>query len=475
MAFTGYPTLRNITPSSTFTDEDSPTINYTVPAVSEVRKLEACIADADTGTTIYVPYREVDKNATSYTFNFTSSELDTIYSVLDKSRTMLVRFYLKSTMTTGEVNLHSLTGGIGIVDAEPVLNPTVKDINSITLAMTNDNQIVVLGYSNLDFMVNAVARKGATIVSQTATCGTQKKTTRAGAFVGATSGIITFTATDSRGITSTRTINLQTVNYVKVSCHQDVRLNEDGTVSITLSGDYYNGSFGEYDNTLKLEIRHTQDDGTMGSWVNLTPLGYEVSGNTYTLDYTASGFDQSGTYEFQSRATDGITSATTDEQSITWFPVFDWGKNDFNFNVPVYAPELSVDDIEINGRAYGTNRLLWEGVSHMNGGQSITFSQTINRQPNGIILVFSSYEGGAEMDTGINTFFISKYQVNAMGASAGHTFQMVADPTFSSIGAKTLYISSTGIKGDASNTASGTYNGVQYVNGNFVLRYVIGV
>lgn len=475
MAFTGYPTLLNITPSATFTDEDSPTINYTVPAVSEVRLLEACIADAETGTIIYVPYREIDKTATSYTFHFTSSELDTIYSVLDTKRTMLVRFYLKSTLTNGEIKLHSIQGGIGIINADPVLNPIVKDINNITLAMTNDNQIIVPGFSVLEYAINAEARKGASIVSYSATCGTQKKTTRAGAFVGATSGNITLTATDTRGITSARTFNLRTVNYIKVSCRQDVRLNENGTVNITVSGDFYNGSFGEYDNELKIEIRHTQDDGTMGDWTDLTPLGYEVSGNTYTLTYTASGFDQSGTYEFQSRATDSITNATTTEQTITWHPIFDWGKNDFNFNVPVAAPAVSVDELEINGRAYGTNRLLWEGVSHMNGGQTITFSQSLNNQPNGILLVFSSYEGGAEMDTGINTFFISKYQVNAMGASAGHTFYMVSDPGFASIGAKTLYISSTNIKGDVSNTASGNYNGVQYVNSNFVLRYVIGV
>ena len=366
------------------------------------------------------------------------------------------------------------TTSIAIINAEPTVDPIVKDINEITLAVTNDNQIVVLGYSVLEYVVNATAHKGATIVSQTATCGTQKKTARAGAFVGATSGTVTITATDSRGLTATKVINLDTVNYIKVSCRQDVKLNND-FVDVTLTGNYFNGSFGEYDNELKLEIRHTQEDGTMGEWVNLSPLGYELSGNTYTLTYRISGLDPSGSYDFQSRASDSITSAETAEQTITWHPIFDWGRDDFNFNVPVSAPELSVDSIEINGRAYGTNRLLWEGASHMNGGQTITFSQSLNNQPNGILLVFSSYEGGAAMDYGINTFFISKYQVNAMGASAGHTFQMVSDPTFGSIGAKTLYISSTGIKGDASNTASGAYNGVQYVNSNFILRYVIGV
>lgn len=359
MPFTGYPTLTGVSPK-TFTDEQSPTITYNVPAVADVRKIEACIADAATGTEIIIPYREVDINATSYTFNFTDDELDALYAYsmsTGGSVTFMVKFYLKTTLATGEIApLDKIDAGVGIINFDPILAPTAKDINSDTLALTDDNQIVVPGYSALQWACNAQARKGAHIVSYNVTCGTQKSSYSSGLFNGVNSGRITFTITDSRGITKSETITLDTVNYIKVSCRQNVVANKDGTIDITLEGNYYNGSFGEYDNTLKLEIRHTQEDGTMGDWVNLTPLGYTTSGSTYTLGYTINGLDPSGSYTFQSRATDELGTATTQEQTITWEPIFDWGKDDFNFNVPVTVQ---------GGTCYGVH-LLYSGSADGN-------------------------------------------------------------------------------------------------------------
>lgn len=511
-ALPDYPTL---TAPPSFNDEANPAIRYSVDAASEefITKLEACIADGTTGTSIYVNYREISKLSDTYTFNLTSSERTALRRAAGDANNIPVRFYIKTTFTNGETGLISKNSVLFITAAVPILNPTAKDVNPITLALTNDNQIIIPGFSDIEYASNAVARKGAVLASETVVCGIHRSTSGSGTFNNVLSGDITFTATDNRGNAASSTLSLQVVKYVHVSCRQEVVLNENGTVDITLTGNYFNGSFGEYDNTLKLEIRHTQNDGSYGAWQNLTPLGYTMSGSTYTLNYTISGFDQSGTYDFQSRATDELGTATTTAQTIIWYPIFDWGKNDFNFNVPVYANEINARRVQnssnlyiesdndvnitagnesyisldadygvemtgpvvIDGRQYGLNKVLWSGESHMNGGQTANLSESIYDQPNGIVLVFSSYEGGAAMDDGINTFFVSKYQVNSFSSSSGHTFFMVSDPGFSSVGAKTLYISSSSIKGAADNTKSATYNGIQFVNSNFILRYVIGV
>ena len=63
------------------------------------------------------------------------------------------------------------------------------------------------------------------------------------------------------------------------------------------------------------------------------------------------GLDYTKTYNIKVRAIDKITTAYPPEQSMMAKPIFDWGKNDFNFNVPVHIEgDLSLTgDIEIGG------------------------------------------------------------------------------------------------------------------------------
>ena len=41
-------------------------------------------------------------------------------------------------------------------------------------------------------------------------------------------------------------------------------------------------------------------------------------------------------YTFDVVVTDAVTNATSSATIPKGIPVFDWGENDFNFNVPVY-------------------------------------------------------------------------------------------------------------------------------------------
>jgi hypothetical protein len=51
----------------------------------------------------------------------------------------------------------------------------------------------------------------------------------------------------------------------------------------------------------------------------------------------------------------------------------------------------------------------------------------------------------------------------------------MATSKFEAVSAKYLKISDTSIAGDAANNATGTGSGVTFNNGQFALRYVIGV
>ena len=106
--------------------------------------------------------------------------------------------------------------------------------------------------------------------------------------------------------------------------------------------------------------------------------------------------------------------------------------------------------------------------------QSITLSEAISKQPNGIVLVFSYYTDGAIQNYNFNSFFVSKHLV-ALQKGCGHSFTMFASG-FATGATKYLYINDTTITGYAGNQGGGTgATGISYSNSNYVLRYVIGV
>lgn len=338
-----------------FTEDDNPTIKYRLgkgTVSSTIAKIEACLSL--TGAIDDVPYREIPIPSTSntYTFELTQEEREVLYNAPKDSLSGTVRYYLKTSFLDGTVNWFYIDSIFTIThDYEPVLNPSVKDVNTITLALTGDENKFIRYHSNAYYDAGATGRKGATIVSGYASNNATMIKELTGTFNGIDSGIFTFGATDNRGHSATpATLNIELIEYIKVSCVQTVQLELTGETevatkaTVTVSGNYFNESFGASENTLKVEIRHTDNNGDMSEWVDVTPLLPQISGNSYRLSYTVTGLDGGSSYTFQSRVSDKLTTATTDEYTARVKSVFDWGENDFNFNVPV-----TIQGAEIKG------------------------------------------------------------------------------------------------------------------------------
>lgn len=122
-------------------------------------------------------------------------------------------------------------------------------------------------------------------------------------------------------------------------------------------------------------------------------------------------------------------------------------------------------------------KILWEGSGlHMNADQTIQLNELVSQQPTGIVLAFSYYKADtAEItDVGWNTFFVPK-NVIEFNQGGGQTFLMSVNAGFSYVGAKYLYIFDSQIKGQSSNTSTGSLSGITFHNDRFVLRKVIGV
>lgn len=527
------PRQATITAAPNFNDEANPTITYSNPAGNAVESLQACIGwtgDAD------IAYRDVSKTGTSYTFNLTTAERTKIRNACANANSMSVTFYLK-TVIGGETYYNRAAKTVTIINADPTLSPTaVEDENADTdggdgaanIVATGSNTRWLKGISDVRYSFGASAKKGATIKSYKVVCGTKTGTAASGVLFNVDSGTIKFTVTDSRGNTTTQTLTKTLVNYVKPTCNLSANIvldtGETAKATLKISGNCFNGEIKSgIKNTINVWYRYKEENGSYGAWTAATAT---LSGNKYNLTYVVpAALNYRNNYTFQARVQDDLYLAygdyiTSGTVTINALPVFDWGKDDFNFNVPVNVNHNDVGYIHRhsttgnsisfgvgaggvnrgiwdkqynkwlvytndtntfitdanNTYTIGENKVLWSGTYYMTEGQTANLSQPISKQMTGIVLVFSRYDiaNSTAMNEHFSYEFVPK-QIVALQEGKGSIFNLgTSNGTYS--GSKYLYISDTSIAGHANNGATGTGdNGVKYNNNRFVLRYVIGV
>lgn len=120
-----------------------------------------------------------------------------------------------------------------------------------------------------------------------------------------------------------------------------------------------------------------------------------------------------------------------------------------------------------------TNNILWSGEFFMKASQTIILSQSVSKQKNGIVLVWTNFEDGAAQNNGTNCFFIPKSYIEKY-PGMGHG-QLLIHGWNGNLGKKYVYINDTSIAGFDGNEQTITQNGIKFYNNEYVLRYVIGV
>ena len=349
------PPVAKILTATAFTDEENPVITYKNPAGSAVTSLQACIASYD-GKTIYAAYRNINKTGTlSYTFNLTNAERNTLRAASANSKTMQVAFYIK-TVIGGSTYYHYLHRVLTITNCNPTItNVTITDANSTTSALTGDVNKLVRYQSLAEYSFTPGASKSATVVSMYVQNGSQKVTgMNVGVLQNIESGLFTFGVTDSRGLTTELAVEKPIVEYIKPTCYQAIQLSmtsETGAqAKITVTGNYYNGSFGAVANTITVQYRMTNNDGVMSDWITIsgTPT---FNNGTYEISTTVGGLSYATSYTFQCRMIDKLNTVISSQYTTRLLPIFDWGENDFNFNVPVNINATSATQsvLQMNG------------------------------------------------------------------------------------------------------------------------------
>ena len=334
-----------------FTDEDNPSVAFDNYGGGKY----SLVATIGTEENLSLITRTVAADADAYTFELTEEEREILRNLAPNSNSLPVIFSICSMEGNTRLWVSSQNANMQIVNAAPLLQSTVMDINRDTQAVTGGENVLVRFFSCARATVNAKARKGASIVNQSVEHGGVLYNGEGCEISNVESGEFLFSATDSRGNTTTQQVSLPIVLYTKLTCNiGNETPSAAGTLRITAEGDWFGGYFGETYNAIYLKCRYCVSGQSFGSWID---MDLDITDEHYTAVVDLTGLDYQSTYIFEVKAEDLLDTVFSQQRSIRVLPGFDWGKEDFNFNIPVTiqgkaASTLTLEDVYPVGSVY---------------------------------------------------------------------------------------------------------------------------
>ena len=310
VTLTTIPRQAEITSAPNFYDTDNPTITYSNPAGNAVTSLQACITL--TGAQADIPYRDVSKTGTSYTFNLTQAERNTLLAACPNSNTLEVRFYLKSVIG-GQTYYSRSYKTMTVKNANPTITgASYADTNSTTTAITNNNQQIIQNNSTVRFTFSSLAAlKYATLTKVEITVNAVKvtsnlsgssvsnKTVDFGTINSSNNQSASIKLTDSRGNTTTQSLNIKMLAWslptAIISLSRKSNYYDETYLNVNADYSSLNGN-----NTITIQYQYKERSGS--TWSSLTTIQDEV---TVTLS-----LDNTKAYDFKIFVIDRIGSTT---------------------------------------------------------------------------------------------------------------------------------------------------------------------
>jgi len=240
----------------------------------------------------------------------------------------------------GSVQTGEFTVSAGFDGSKPLVSGRVWDVSEKTAALTGDASVLVRYASVARCQIDATARNGARITSLR--IGGQEVTESVLDIAAPAFETVTFEATDSRGYTAISEVPVQMIPYVILTNNATLQRTDptSGDAVLQFDGNCWQGSFGAVNNALAYEL--TVDGGNM-QYDQLT-IGED---STYQETKKLSGLDYRTAHTVALTVSDAVMSVTKTLTVSKGIPVFDWGEEDFRFNVPVAVAALTVDGVSL--------------------------------------------------------------------------------------------------------------------------------
>ena len=353
------PRGASITAAPNFNDEGNPTITYSNPAGNNAATLEACITWEGAGNN-HIPYRDISKSGTSYTFNLTEEERVLLRNAAKNSNTLTVKFVIYTRAFNNDF-WSNVEKTLTIVNATPTFTSSVKDMGGASTALTGataGNVSMIKGFNYMSCSMVATAYKGASITKYKITNGANVVEAAAANFNNSEHNSFKFEVWDSRGNHNSYTTTVPMINYIPLTVNTDGKIllstadNTKASIALDIKGNCFNGNFGVQDNTLALDYTVVDTDGNEITRGSIDTASF--SGNTYTAQYAIDDLDYRLSYIVYVGASDKIGAAQAYTKTLQAIPLFDWGEHDFNFNIPVtiQGKDVMTEINTINSRDY---------------------------------------------------------------------------------------------------------------------------
>lgn len=359
--------------------EDYFSVNYTSHYSGFTNKLRLSIPNV----------KELENfNYTSgQTFKLSTNTINYLYEYMKNTKTVKIGAVIETWNGSTKIGESvELTNTCTISDCEPTIDSaSYLDSNSTTVKITGNNQQIVRNQSILTIkLTNLKSFKNATLSKCTATINgiTKSFSNITGTSVSnvsldfgtldiSSNTKLTITLTDSRGYSVTKELDIKIINYIDLSINATVKRTQPttGEVSVTFSGNYFNGNLGNTANQLTMKWFYKELGAT--KWIeggNITPV---IKDNTYSNGTTAISlgkiFDYQKSYNFYLEVKDKLITLEPSYSITQGIPIFNWGKDFFN----VYG-ELLINNDNVLDRIAGTT--LYNNSSGTTG--TVTLSET---------------------------------------------------------------------------------------------------
>lgn len=297
------------------------------------------IAKADSTYLHTLSYAFGDLNETILEMSDKGGVLWTIptsfYNQIPNSTYGIGEIYCDTYTSTGKyVGTSFMSFRASVGDIKPEVTVTIEEADQAVKAITGGNYFLQF-MSDAKYEITATALHGASIKSYSVKNGSTTYDTASGTFTDVADGVFEVIVTDSRGLITTVTVTKVVNGYTKVTSNLTLsNLDPNGTVDMTVSGNYFNRDFynAAKPNSLTVTVDCLDPNG------NTTTKTVEVTlydDYTYRGTVKFTGLDYKLTYYMTAHAADLLTSASSAQVIVTFVPVFDWSKTDFRFNVPI--------------------------------------------------------------------------------------------------------------------------------------------
>lgn len=333
-----------ITNAPNFNDEQNPVLTYSNPAGNNVTSLQACISL--TGAVADIPYRNISKTGTSYTFNLTDAERNTLrQNTSGKTRTV---YFVVQTVINGQTLRNSKQVTLTITNANPVINSlSYVDSNSSTVAITQNNQQIIQNQSTLQLTISGVSAKKYASISEVTysinsytvdITNSYTSPVNIGTINYSSNFNLIVTATDSRGYSSSKTITIQMLAWKLPYA----------TISLARRSNFYaetdmlvNAYCSSVNNKNSLTIKYQYKKSSDSSYSSLVT----IANNTQT---TAT-FDNSYDYDFKFIVSDLFGSTTYNLVLAKGIPLMFFDRNLNSVGINCFPSKSN--DIVVNGKS----------------------------------------------------------------------------------------------------------------------------